>query len=73
MHQPVKNTTYGPASTPHDLWDRVLGLIEQDLKERRSRKLFVEVRDETGPPRQKEIGGSPLRNAGACTRSCEGT
>ena len=37
------------------LWDRVLGLIEQDLVERRSRRLFVEVHCEAGPYR-KEIG-----------------
>jgi hypothetical protein len=37
------------------LWDRVLGLIEQDLVERRSRKLFVEVQSEAGSYR-KEIG-----------------
>ncbi len=43
MHQPV------------DLWDRILGLIEQDLEERRSRKLFVEVRDDSGFC-EKEIG-----------------
>ena len=36
------------------LWDRILGLIEQDLAERRSRKLFVEVRGEPGSYR-KEI------------------
>ncbi|MBA3472361.1 MAG: hypothetical protein H0T57_03885 [Rubrobacter sp.] len=41
MHQPVENAPYGVATD--DLWDRILGLIEQDLEERRSRKLFVEV------------------------------
>jgi hypothetical protein len=53
MNQPVENATYGLAT--HDLWDRILGLIEQDLEERRSRKLFVEVRDEFGSC-EKEIG-----------------
>jgi hypothetical protein len=53
MHQPLENAAYGLAT--HDLWDRILGLIEQDLEERRSRKLFVEVRDESGS-REKEIG-----------------
>ncbi len=41
MHQSVENATYGLVT--HDLWDRILSLIEQDLEERRSRKLFVEV------------------------------
>jgi hypothetical protein len=53
MHQPVENTAYGLAT--HDLWDRLLGLMEQDLEERRSRKLFVEVRDESVSC-EKEIG-----------------
>lgn len=37
------------------LWDRVFGLIEQDLAERRGGRLFVEVRSESGSCR-KEIG-----------------
>ena len=45
MHQTEQNAAYGLAT--HDLWDRILGLIEQDLEERRSRKLFVEVATET--------------------------
>lgn len=45
MHQTEQNAAYGLAT--HDLWDRILGLIEQDLEERRSRKLFVEVAAET--------------------------
>ncbi len=53
MHQPVENATYSLAT--HDLWDRILGLIEQDLEKRRSRKLFVEVRGESGSC-EKEIG-----------------
>jgi hypothetical protein len=53
MHQPVENAAYD-LTTP-DLWDRILGLIEQDLEERRSSKLFVEVRDEYGSW-EKEIG-----------------
>lgn len=57
MYQPVENTAYAT----HDLWDRILGLIEQDLEERRSRKLFVEVAAETAarPDEsscEKEIG-----------------
>ncbi len=53
MHQPVENAAYGLVT--HDLWDRILGLIEQDLEERRSRKLFVEVRGDSGSC-VKEIG-----------------
>ena len=56
MYQPIENATYGPDGATHDLWDRILGLIEQDLEERRSRKLFVEVRDESGSSCEKEIG-----------------
>ena len=37
------------------LWDRILGLLEEDLAERRARKLLVRVRDESGPY-EKEIG-----------------
>ena len=60
MHQTVENAAYGLAT--HDLWDRILGLIEQDLEERRSRKLFVEVAAETAArpgesgSYEKEIG-----------------
>jgi hypothetical protein len=56
MHQPVENEAYGLGVATHDLWDRILILIEQDLEERRSRKLFVEVRDESGSSCEKEIG-----------------
>lgn len=55
MHQPVENAVYDLDGTKHELWDRILGLIEQDLEERRSRKLFVEVPDESGSC-EKEIG-----------------
>lgn len=58
MHQPVKNTAYGPDGATPKLWDRILGLIEQDLEERRSRKLFVKVQDESGSSCEKEIGGA---------------
>ena len=53
MHQPLDNATYGLVT--QDLWGRILGLIEQDLEERRSRKLFVELRGESGAC-EKEIG-----------------
>ena len=55
MHPPVENAAYGLNGAAHDLWDQILGLIEQDLEERRSRKLFVEVRDKSGSC-EKEIG-----------------
>jgi hypothetical protein len=37
------------------LWEQILKLLEEDLAERRDRKVFVEVSDESGL-RQKEIG-----------------
>lgn len=55
MHQMVENTVGCLDSTTPRLWDRILGLTEQDLHERRSRKLFVEVRGESASCR-KEIG-----------------
>ena len=56
MYQPIENAAYDPDGATHDLWARILGLIEQDLEERRSRTLFVEVRDESGSSCEKEIG-----------------
>ena len=56
MYQPIENAAYSLDGATHDLWARILGLIEQDLEERRSRKLFVEVRDESGSSCEKEIG-----------------
>jgi hypothetical protein len=53
MHQPVENAAYGLAT--HDLWDRILGLSEQNLEGRRSRKLLVEVQGVSGSC-TKEIG-----------------
>ena len=60
MHQLVENTVYCLCATEErvgdpSLWDRILGLLEQDLAECRSRQLFVEVQDESGS-RRKEIG-----------------
>ena len=37
------------------LWDRILALLEEDLAERRKRKIFVRVPDGTGS--YAEIGG----------------
>jgi hypothetical protein len=53
MHQPVENAAYGLAT--HDQWDRILGLIEQNVEGHRSRKLLVEVQGESGSC-TKEIG-----------------
>jgi hypothetical protein len=53
MHQPLENAAYDLGA--QDLWDRILGLIEQDLEERRSRRLLAEVRGESGSC-EKEIG-----------------
>ena len=55
MYHPVENAARPLGCATRELWDQILGLIERDLDERRSRKLFVEVRDESGPS-QKEIG-----------------
>ena len=38
------------------LWERILGLIEEDLSRRVSARLFVEVPDEESGPYRKEIG-----------------
>jgi hypothetical protein len=39
------------------LWERILGMLEQDLAERRDEELFVEVPDEeSGTSCEKEIG-----------------
>ncbi len=38
------------------LWDRILGLLEQDLARRRDARLFVEVPEESGSYHEKEIG-----------------
>jgi hypothetical protein len=55
MYQPGENAAHPRGCATHELWDQILGLIEQGLDKRRSRKLFVEVRGESGPS-QKEIG-----------------
>ncbi len=56
MNQSIENTAHSPDhATRRSLWDRILGLIEQDLNERRSGKLFVEVPGESSSG-QKEIG-----------------
>jgi hypothetical protein len=49
MHQLAENTAYRLGWTTHErsadpsLWDRILGLIAQDMAERRDAELFVEV------------------------------
>src|ERR671917_1937789 len=57
MYQPIENVAYDLDGATPELWDRILGLIEQDLEERRSRKLFVKVQDESGSSCEKEVGG----------------
>jgi hypothetical protein len=57
MNQSIENTAYSPDHAPRrSLWDRILGLIEEDLNERRSRKLFVGVPGEESGSCRKEIG-----------------
>jgi hypothetical protein len=57
MNQSIENTAYSPDHAPRrSLWDRILGLIEEDLNERRSSKLFVEVPGEESGSCRKEIG-----------------
>ncbi len=53
MYQPLENAAQGSTENS-SLWERLLGMVERDLAERRSRKLFVEVVGEFGPCR-KEI------------------
>jgi len=58
MHQPTEDITYcldEPTREP-SLWERALGLVEQDLAGRRNEELFVEVRDGDGVVGRKEIG-----------------
>jgi hypothetical protein len=62
MQQSVEKYYKGTSNTKPEtdgrdlsLWDRVLGLIKQDLVERCSRKVFVEVQGESASYR-KEIG-----------------
>ncbi len=57
MNQSIENTAYSPDHAPRrSLWDRILGLIEEDLNERRSSELFVEVPGEESGSCRKEIG-----------------
>ncbi len=73
MHQSLENAAYGLSK--QDLWERILGLIEQDLEECRSKRLFVEVaakmaaRSGESGSCEKEIGSSLQRSAEASTRS----
>jgi hypothetical protein len=50
-----RSEQYGTDARDLPLWDRVLKLVNQDLVERRSKKLFVEIHSEAGSCR-KEIG-----------------
>jgi hypothetical protein len=58
MYQPMEVITYcldEPTREP-SLWERILGLVEQDLAGRRNEELFVEVWDTDGVVCRKEIG-----------------
>jgi hypothetical protein len=55
-NEAATETTRGPTGSPA-LWERILGLLEQDLAARRDEKVFVEVQDsESGSSNEKEIG-----------------
>jgi len=58
MYQPTEDITYclDEPTREAPLWERVLGLVEQDLAGRRNEEMFVEVRDEDGVVCRKEIG-----------------
>lgn len=60
-YQPVASTPYLERTMrgrtgERSLWERILGLLEQDLAERRDEKRFVEVQGESGSSYEKEIG-----------------
>lgn len=58
MYQPTEDITYclDEPTREAPLWERVLGLVEQDLAGRRNEEMFVKVRDEDGVVCRKEIG-----------------
>ena len=58
MYQPTEDITYclDEPTREASLWERVLGLVEQDLVGRRNEELFVEVLDGDGVVCRKEIG-----------------
>ena len=55
MHRSIGNNDTQPEGRGLFLWERIIGLLEQELNWRRSRKLFVTLKGESGSY-QKEIG-----------------
>jgi hypothetical protein len=55
MHQLIGNNDTQPEGRDFSLWDQIIRLLEQELNWRRSRRLFVTLKDESGSY-QKEIG-----------------
>ena len=55
MRQLIVNNDAEPEGRGPFLWDRIIGLLEQELNWRRSRRLFVTLKDKSGSY-QKEIG-----------------
>jgi hypothetical protein len=54
MRQVIGNNDTEPEGRGLSLWDRIIRMLEQELDWRRSRRLFVTLKDESGPY-QKEI------------------
>ena len=55
MHRSIGNNDTQPEGRDLFLWERIIGLLEQELDWRRSRKLFVTLKGDSGSY-QKEIG-----------------
>jgi hypothetical protein len=55
MHRSIGNNDTEPEGRGLFLWDRIIRLLEQELNWRRSRKLFVTLKGDSGSY-QKEIG-----------------
>jgi hypothetical protein len=55
MHRSIGNNDTHPEGRGLFLWDRIIRLLEQELNWRRSRKLFVTLKGDSGSY-QKEIG-----------------
>jgi hypothetical protein len=55
MHRSIGNNDTEPEGRGFFLWDRIIGLLEQELDWRRRRKLFVTLKGESSSY-QKEIG-----------------
>jgi hypothetical protein len=55
MHQLIGNKDTEPKGRGFALWDQIIRMLEEELDWRRSRKLFVTLKGESGSY-QKEIG-----------------